>query len=85
MLLVNDKIMFIHFPKTAGTKISTCLINNKNGCIISERHSGLKDLDNIYLDIPKFGLIRNPFTYYVSFYNMFRNAYSFSFENNNKI
>ena len=84
MLLVNDKIIFIHFPKTAGTKIHNCLINNNNSIIV-DRHSGLKNIGKIYLDIPKFGLIRNPFTFYVSFYNMFRNSATLTFENNNKI
>ena len=71
MFLIENKIIFFHFPKTSGTFIK------KNKYIIPLhpyiRHIGINHLSNEYYKYPIFGMIRNPFSFYVSFYNYFRN------------
>tara|TARA_B100000214_G_C23812518_1_gene555653 strand:+ start:97 stop:744 length:648 start_codon:yes stop_codon:yes gene_type:complete len=71
MYLIDNKIIFFHFPKTSGTYIR---INTKNILIPPMiRHIGINHLPDEYYKYPIFGMIRNPFSFYVSFYNYFRN------------
>ena len=71
MFLIENTLIFIHFPKTAGTKIK----RSNNGSIIGPqiRHVGVKQLPSVYRRYPIFGLIRNPYDFYVSLYFYFRN------------
>jgi len=70
MYLIDNKIIFFHFPKTSGTYI----IKNSNNEILSPRirHIGINHLQSIYYKYPILGMIRNPFSFYVSFYNYFQ-------------
>lgn len=71
MYLIDNKIIFFHFPKTSGTSIRK---NTKNKIIKPNiRHVGINHLPYKYNKYPIFGIIRNPFSFYVSFYNYFRN------------
>jgi len=71
MYIIDNKIIFFHFPKTSGTSI---IRNTKNEIIPPQiRHIGINHLSYKYYTYPIFGMIRNPFSFYVSFYNYFRN------------
>ena len=71
MYLIDNKLIFIHFPKTSGTRIK----KDTNSSLIPPaiRHIGINHLLSKYYMYPIFGMIRNPFSFYVSFYNYFRN------------
>jgi len=71
MYLIDNKIILFHFPKTSGTSIRR---NTKCEIILPKiRHIGINHLSYKYYKYPIFGMIRNPFSFYVSFYNYFRN------------
>lgn len=71
MYIIDNKVIFFHFPKTSGTNI---IRNTKNEIIQPIiRHIGINHLSYKYYEYPIFGMIRNPFSFYVSFYNYFRN------------
>ena len=71
MFLIDNKIIFFHFPKTSGTSFKK---NTKNLIISPQiRHIGINHLSFEYYKYPILGMIRNPFSFYVSFYNYFRN------------
>lgn len=71
MYLIDNKIIFFHFPKTSGTRIRR---KTKNILLAPKiRHIGINHLPYEYYKYPIFGMIRNPFSFYVSFYNYFRN------------
>lgn len=71
MYLIDNQIIFLHFPKTSGT----CIRRGTQNILIPPliRHIGINHLPSIYYKYPIFGMIRNPFSFYVSFYNYFRN------------
>ena len=75
MLLVNDKYIYIHFPKTGGSFVKKCL--RELGCAKSvlTKHSCPIELEIIskYNSLPKVTSIRNPWDWYVSLW-AFRNS-----------
>jgi len=71
MYLIEDKVIFLHFPKASGTFIKRNTLCKILKPII--RHVGINHLPEEYYKYPIFGIIRNPFSFYVSFYNYFRN------------
>jgi hypothetical protein len=71
MFIIKNKLVFIHFPKTAGTAIKRR--NGSKASIVNYRHAGIQQLPKIFRKFPIIGMIRNPFDFYVSLYYYFRN------------
>lgn len=71
MYFIKNRLVFIHFPKTAGTAIRCN--NDSKSVIVTDRHVGIQHLPKIYRKFPIAGMIRNPFDFYVSLYYYFRN------------
>lgn len=69
MFLIDNKIIFFHFPKTSGTSF---LKNTKNLIISPKiRHIGINHLSYEYYKYPILGMIRNPFSFMYHFITIF--------------
>jgi len=68
-MIEGKDFIYTHIPKTAGTFISECLINNKVGERILTTHSPAFDAPRTKRMLAS---IRNPFEYYVSLYHFLR-------------
>jgi hypothetical protein len=64
-MIISDKLVFITTPKTASTVIRKFLQANFN---CTQQAKYIKDLNENDLNKYKFGVIRNPWEYYVSWY-----------------
>lgn len=76
-LFRGDNFIFVHKPKTGGGTI-TEFLNNKNGASLSSvtGHSGIWDVMKTEEvgDELKFGCIRNPFEWYVSWWSYLKES-----------
>ena len=68
-MTISDKYVFIHLQKAGGTHMSKFLINHVGGKHYLGKHSIYDQIESAHLDKFKFGLIRNPFSWYVSNYH----------------
>jgi hypothetical protein len=72
MLITND-FVFIHLPKTGGDFIRTlCKQHLPEGSIVATdlaKHAADDLVPADYAHLPRFGLIRNPWSWYVSWYH----------------
>ena len=59
----RNKIQFIHIPKTGGTFVLNCLFSTNN---LMAEHRKIEKNSKIIL-----GCIRNPYSFYESFFNFF--------------
>ncbi len=74
-MLLCKYFVFIHFPRAGGTFIRETLkkhISDDWGMVVNPGHATVLDIPDQYRAIPKFGLIRNPWDWYVSFYSWWR-------------
>ena len=68
----TKKIIFIHIPRTGGTRIKSCLnlhdkiVNSPPSPLDYHRH--IRKLDTIYKEYFKFTFVRNPWDRFVSLY-----------------
>lgn len=68
---INNKIIFIHIPKCAGSSIAATLFRDDSSFVSTNRHSPLSyfkkhELKEIYAEMFKFAFVRNPFNRLVS-------------------
>ena len=73
MFLCN-RFVFVHLPKTGGTFVRTLLsefIPKDWDVAINPGHGTTKEIPETYKNLPVIGFIRNPWDYYVSWYNYF--------------
>jgi hypothetical protein len=69
-MFVVDNTVFIHLQKSAGTSIFEMLIKERRNDIkFLINHKSLRSLPEEYESYRKIALVRNPLTWYESFYN----------------
>lgn len=68
-MYVTDKHVFVHHNKNAGVWIKDWLIEHKHARVVVYKHAPLRCLGERHRKKVKFGVVRNPFDWYVSFYH----------------
>lgn len=74
MILTKD-FVFIHLPKTGGTFITRVLERaapQSWQAQYFEGHPTVQDIPDSHRDLPVIGMIRNPWSFYVSWYSFLR-------------
>jgi hypothetical protein len=68
-MIVTDKLLFLHLHKSGGTFVNALLMQ----CIPGAQHIGYhfpyREAPAAYRDLPVLGTVRNPWSYYVSWYH----------------
>ena len=77
MMIINDKIVYIHYPKTGGTFMRTILkkyadCKNVLGGHQSSDHFPLRDLPLEHQDKPVYATVRDPLSWYESAWKFLR-------------
>ncbi len=70
MYVTDDKV-FLHMVKSAGISIHSALMNSNNKIHYNQRHASIDHLPERYRDLPRYGVIRKPEEWYISFYKFF--------------
>jgi hypothetical protein len=71
MILCN-KFVFLHLPKTGGSFVRELLTQHAPEAweiSLHDNHPTVRDIPASHADLPIFGLVRNPFDWYVSWYH----------------
>ena len=68
-MIVTDKYVFIHLHKTGGQFISQAILNNDSSARQIGYHYPLSLLPDEFKHLPEIGFVRNPWDWYVSWYN----------------
>ncbi len=80
-MVIHDKFIYIHMPKTGGTFVSYYLQDNILGSNYFGPGYGHQSVSSQRLNYPKhfmFGTIRNPWDWYVSTYEFDKNGGNYS-------
>ena len=70
-MIINDKFVFLHNPHTGGAFVRTMMkksFPNSDFQELTKWHEPIQSLDKKHWNKLKFGAIRNPWEWYVSFY-----------------
>lgn len=67
-MLITDRFVFVHVPRTGGTFLSRLAIDHLR-VLRHTSHQGVQYLPEEYADLPVFTVIRNPWDWYVSWYH----------------
>ena len=84
--MINHKyeFIFIHQPRTGGTSIEKCFIDNADKVDVEYKHHHVwfyfENLREYFDDYFKFSFIRNPWDRLVSAYYYFKTDFNFTFE-----
>ena len=68
-MIVTDKFVFVHFPRTGGTFITDVITRFFPSAREIGYHLPRSLLPNEYCRLPVFGSVRNPWEFYVSWYH----------------
>jgi len=71
-MIINDKFVFIHNPRTGGAFIKNLCkrsFSDSKFADLQDYHLPIASLEEQYRDRLKFGMIRNPWAWYVSLYH----------------
>lgn len=68
-MYVTDKHVFIHHNKNAGVWIKDWMIEHLGAKVVVYKHAPIRCLGEKHRKKIKFGVVRNPFDWYVSFYH----------------
>ena len=72
-MLITKHFAFLHMPKTGGTFLaSTCEAELPNDWLVStglHRHAPYEEIPEAYRGLPIFYLVRNPWDWYVSWFD----------------
>jgi hypothetical protein len=71
-MILSSKFVFLHVPKTGGSFVRELLTHHApEGWHISlhDNHPTIRDIPQSHAHLPIFGLVRNPFDWYVSWYH----------------
>ncbi len=83
-MILSNYFVFIHFPKTGGTffrELCRKYAPSKWEVKIVEDHPTINDIPAEYKNLPILGFVRNPFDWYVSWYNYLKSIGSNEFFN----
>jgi len=62
---------FLHMVKSAGISVHTALISRDANTHVNQRHAHIRNLPDKYKDYPRYIVIREPHSWYRSFYRFF--------------
>jgi len=68
-MIVTDKFVFLHLHKSGGSFVNRFLLNNFSSACLIGYHYPYRLIPRQYELLPGFGLVRNPLSYYVSWYS----------------
>ncbi|OAD21285.1 hypothetical protein THIOM_002953 [Candidatus Thiomargarita nelsonii] len=69
-MIITKHFVFIHFPKTGGSFVrAVCKKYTPWQVQIIDEHPTIFDIPKAYQSLPKFGFVRNPYSWYVSGYS----------------
>lgn len=68
---IEERKVFLHMVKTAGTSIHRGIVLAKHKIQFNQRHAHISILPQKYQDLPRYIILRKPEDWYVSFYNFF--------------
>ena len=79
MIITENKTVFIHIPKNAGTSIISFFQNRQNSiCVQPKLHADINDIKNrfpyTYKNYRKFAIIRNPYDRMVSWFSYLKES-----------
>jgi hypothetical protein len=83
-MILSDKFVFIHLPKTGGSFVRELLTHYAPAAwhvTLHDNHPTIRDIPATHSDLPIFGLVRNPFDWYVSWYHYLKQHRSDPFFN----
>jgi hypothetical protein len=67
-MIVTPRFVFLHLHKSGGTFVNTCLLRFVPGAQQIGYHLPRNLIPSHWGDLPVLGLVRNPWSYYVSWY-----------------
>lgn len=67
-MIVTDQFVFLHLHKSGGTFVNECLLRFLPDARQIGYHLPRSQLPPIHAHLPALGLVRNPWSYYVSWY-----------------
>jgi hypothetical protein len=67
-MIVTPRFVFLHLHKSGGTFVNTCLMRFVPGAQQVGYHLPRKLIPSDWAHLPVLGLVRNPWSYYVSWY-----------------
>jgi len=67
-MYTTNKYVFIHMNKTGGVFVKDYLIKYMDAKVYKYKHSPIRMLEQKHHNKTKIGVIRNPFSWYVSYY-----------------
>lgn len=83
-MILSSKFIFLHLPKTGGSFVRELLTHHapKNWQVsLHDNHPTIRDIPPSHADLPIFGLVRNPYDWYVSWYHYLKQRHNDPFFN----
>ena len=74
---VNGPIVFLHMVKTAGTSVHDAFLGKGYPISFNQKHLDISCLPDKYRKLPKYTLMRDPESWYRSFYSYYQNTTGF--------
>jgi hypothetical protein len=71
-MILSNRFVFIHMPKTGGSFVRELLTHHAPAdwqIELHDNHPSIRDIPPTHKSLPIFGLVRNPFDWYVSWYH----------------
>lgn len=68
-MIATDKFVFLHLHKSGGTFVNECLVKCLPGAVQLGYHLPRHMIPRELAHLPVLGLVRNPWSYYVSWYS----------------
>ena len=71
-MILSTKFVFLHLPKTGGSFVRELLTHHAPSAwqlSLHDNHPTIRDIPSSHSQLPIFGLVRNPFDWYVSWYH----------------
>jgi hypothetical protein len=83
-MILSSKFVFLHLPKTGGSfvrELMTHYAPPEWNVSLHDNHPTVREIPATHADLPIFGLVRNPFDWYVSWYHYLKEHRSDPFFN----